>query len=484
MVWTHSQQPIQKRQAPSARPTLESLEDRTLPSGAALFAAAHAHALHSPAAVSVVGAHHSAPHVAPHHQEQVILHTTTQQEQLLASLLRHNHGLLGLSSSHKRAATNGAQASQVLQLNLNPLNVNLLGLQVQTSRITVTVSAQPGQGALLGNLLSDVSHLLNLTGVNSALNNVLGNVVTLLNASSLNVPSLNTAAGPLSGTAAAATTPVLNLFVAPVHLNLLGALVDTSPIHLTLTAHSGPGLLLGNAVADLANLFNLPLPAKLDLTAVNNALQNLLNELNTQLPGIGSAPSPNSGTVHGTQEVLRLTVPPINLNLLGLLLQTSQIRVNADALTGNGLLLGNVLTTLLNTLGATPQNLTTLNNDLNAVLAKVIGVLNASTLTLPANAVNSLSQTLQQLALPNLINSASTASAPILNLAIASADGKSPPVNVNLLGLRITTSDIHAQLLAQKGNGQILGNLLYNVAHLLDPGGTLNVLTILNQLGL
>ena len=43
---------------------------------------------------------------------------------------------------------------------------------------------------------------------------------------------------------------------------------------------------------------------------------------------------------------------------------------------------------------------------------------------------------------------------------------------------------VHAQLIAQTGQGQVLGNLVYNVAHLLDPGGTLNLLTILNQLGL
>ena len=85
---------------------------------------------------------------------------------------------------------------------------------------------------------------------------------------------------------------MLDLFVAPVHLNLLGALVDTSPIHLTITATSGPGLVLGNVVADLANLFNPPLPSKLEPGRRSTpALQNLLNELNTQIPGIGSSPT-------------------------------------------------------------------------------------------------------------------------------------------------------------------------------------------------
>ncbi|MFL5245092.1 MAG: FG-GAP-like repeat-containing protein [Gemmataceae bacterium] len=371
----------------------------------------------------------------------------------------------------------------LITLNLNPLDINLLGLEVQTNQIQVTVSAQPGQGELLGNLLTVAANLVNLPATNNALNNVLGGVVTLLNSASLNVSGVNTTSGPLS-TGPVATTPVLDLFVAPVHLNLLGALVDTSPIHLTITAHSGPGLVLGNVVTDLANLFNPPLPKKLDLNFINARLQSLLNELNAQIPGIGSAPITTPPIASGTQQILALTVPPINLNLLGLVLKTSQIQVNANAQTGNGDLLGNVLTTLLNTLGATPQNLTTLNSNLNALLAKIVGVLNASNLTLATNALAGLSPVLQLLANPNLVNATGTATAPILNLAIASTDGTTPPVDVNLLGLVVTTSNIQAQLIAQTGTGQVLGNLLYNVAHLLDPNGTLNLLTILGQLGL
>jgi hypothetical protein len=378
-----------------------------------------------------------------------------------------------------------SSASPLITLNLPPLDINLLGLEVQTTGpIQVTVSAQPGAGELLGNLLTDVSSLLNIKGVNAALNNVLSSVVTLVNSASLSVTGVNTSSGPLSS-AQAMTTPVLDLFVAPVHLNLLGALVDTSPIHLTITAHSGQGLLLGNVVADLANLFNPPLPSTLNLDDINTRLQNLLSELNTQIPGVGGNPIPVSTTAPaGSEQIVSLAVPPIDLNLLGLVLKTSQIQVNADAITGNGELLGNVLTTLLNTLGATPQNLSALSGNLNALLSKVVGVLNASALTLPSGAVSSLSGLLQQLALPNLVNTTGTASAPILNLAIASTDGTTPPVNVNLLGLQVTTSNIQAQLIAQTGDGQILGNLLYNVANLLNPGGSINLLTILNGLGL
>ena len=71
--------------------------------------------------------------------------------------------------------------------------------------------------------------------------------------------------------------------------------------------------------------------------------------------------------------MLSLTLPPIDLDLLGLILQTSTIHVDATAQSGNGDLLGNLLFDLLNTLHVTQSDLNTINADLNAVLAKLIG---------------------------------------------------------------------------------------------------------------
>ena len=65
---------------------------------------------------------------------------------------------------------------------------------------------------------------------------------------------------------------------------------------------------------------------------------------------------------------------------------------------------------------------------------------------------------------------------------IASQDGSTPPVQADLLGLVVTTSDINAQLLATTGDGQVLGNLLFNVAHLLDQGNTTTLLLLLEEL--
>jgi len=402
-----------------------------------------------------------------------------------AASLLHLFNLLGSGATSASSVGGNANAGaptqpakQLLQVNLKPLNVNLLGLVVQTDPITVTVSTQQGGGQLLGNLLTGITSLLNVSAVNTALNNVLATAVNLADSASLSVNGVKS--GSLSS-AAASSVNVLNLAVAPVHLNLLGLLVDTSTIHVSITANSGDGLVLGNVVSDLANLFNPPLPSKLDLNTINSRLKQLLSQLNAQIPGIAAAPVPT--VTLGAGQVLSLTVAPINLNLLGLVLKTSTITINATDQTGGGLLLGNVLKTIMNTLGATPTQLTQLSNNLNAILAKVVGVLNASHLTLSASALASVPDILQTLMLPTLISS-SKASSPVLDLVIASPNGgTTPPVDVNLLGLDVTTSNITARLSAQTGDGQILGNLVYNIANLLNPNESLTLLSLLGQLG-
>jgi hypothetical protein len=393
---------------------------------------------------------------------------------------------LGAGDLNSTAGSQGGSTSssttptpqQLLQIQLKPLDLNLLGLEVQTDTITVTISAQGGTGKLLGNLLGATTNLLNYPGIEAALNNALGTVVNLVNSVSLGLPTGAVGSGTFD-TSSASTTPVLDAFVAPVHLDLLGLVVDTSPIHLTITAHAGNGLVLGNVVSDLAHLFDNP-PATLTVDDVNNRLAQLLSELNAQIPGITPAPTPPVNLAPG--QFLQLTVAPINLNLLGLLLQTSSITVNGFAQTGNGNLLGNFLSSLLNTIQATPGNLTVLNTNLNALLAKVIGVLNAADLTLPSSVLSALPTVVQTLLSPLLIAPNPGATTQVLNLVVASPDGTTPPVRADLLGLVVTTSDIHAQLLAQTGDGQVLGNLLYNVANLLNPGNTTSLLFLLAEL--
>jgi hypothetical protein len=63
-----------------------------------------------------------------------------------------------------------------LHLDLGPLDLNLLGLRVQLNEVVLDITALPGPGNLLGNLLCAVAGLLD--GVN--LGDVLGRLLQSL----------------------------------------------------------------------------------------------------------------------------------------------------------------------------------------------------------------------------------------------------------------------------------------------------------------
>jgi hypothetical protein len=68
----------------------------------------------------------------------------------------------------------------ILSLNLGPLHLDLLGLVIDLNPVILNITAQPGPGQLLGNLLCAVAHLLDngggLNWVSALLNQLLGNL--------------------------------------------------------------------------------------------------------------------------------------------------------------------------------------------------------------------------------------------------------------------------------------------------------------------
>lgn len=80
-------------------------------------------------------------------------------------------------------------------------------------------------------------------------------------------------------TAASGTCSILDLTLGPINLNLLGLVVQTNAIHLTITAQQGPGNLLGNLLCSVANLLNGGLPTG----SLLNQLVTLLNQILGQL---------------------------------------------------------------------------------------------------------------------------------------------------------------------------------------------------------
>jgi hypothetical protein len=69
-------------------------------------------------------------------------------------------------------------ACGILHLELGPLDLDLLGLVVHLDRVVLDISAEPGSGNLLGNLLCAIANLLN---GGSPLTQILNHLVNLLN---------------------------------------------------------------------------------------------------------------------------------------------------------------------------------------------------------------------------------------------------------------------------------------------------------------
>jgi len=164
------------------------------------------------------------------------------------------------------AAPNAADPTcPILNLQLAPINLNLLGLQVQTSAICLRITAQSGSGNLLGNLLCGLANALNggttlasyLAGLTSTDRGALLGAIAALLTQALQAPTSSLAKPAVSG----AGNRILTLSLGPLHLNLLGLVVDLDncaggPVTVTITAIPGPGNLLGNLLAGLANLLN------------------------------------------------------------------------------------------------------------------------------------------------------------------------------------------------------------------------------------
>jgi len=71
----------------------------------------------------------------------------------------------------------GTSTCEILNLQLGPLDLNLLGLLVHLDQINLQITAEQAPGNLLGNLLCAVAHLLDggspLGGLAALLNRIL-----------------------------------------------------------------------------------------------------------------------------------------------------------------------------------------------------------------------------------------------------------------------------------------------------------------------
>jgi hypothetical protein len=183
------------------------------------------------------------------------------------------------------ASASGAKCN-VLTLSLAPLDLELLGVQVTTSYINLDVTAMKGE--VLGNLFCALARA-KVTFPKAA------SVARALNAHLDHRPlSVFAATESLPAYAAQAqvqTCQVLKLVLGPLHLNLLGLVVDlygqttSSPVIVTINAIPSQGLLGqllcgvagGSGITSLSGLQSLLNSLGLNLSTTQ--LQNLLTQL-------------------------------------------------------------------------------------------------------------------------------------------------------------------------------------------------------------
>jgi hypothetical protein len=141
----------------------------------------------------------------------------------------------------------------ILTLDLQQLDLNLLGLVVHADRVFLTLTADSAGGAL-GSLLCGLSNSGKLTQQASRLNWVVrksGLTVAGTGFSVSVAPAASGVSAHSSGmnarsagvAAPLALCPVLELTLGPLDANLLGLLVHLDQVHLTIIANSDGGIL-------------------------------------------------------------------------------------------------------------------------------------------------------------------------------------------------------------------------------------------------
>lgn len=190
---------------------------------------------------------------------------TPQGGQLVANVLIGSHSVqvpLTLNVAPSAAQQVGIAATcPILDLSLGPINLSLLGLNVDTSPICLVITAQQG-GGLLGDLLCGIANLLQggtsladvLAGLTTDQLNLLNNGMTQLLNQAVFIPLTSSQA------VQSATCEILSLALGPLDLNLLGLRVEldncsNGPVTVDVTATQGGGL-LGDLLCGLTNLLN------------------------------------------------------------------------------------------------------------------------------------------------------------------------------------------------------------------------------------
>jgi len=179
-------------------------------------------------------------------------------------------------------------------------------------------------------------------------------------------------------TPAAGGCPILNLHLNEIAVSLLGLNVNTSEICLAVTAV--PGALLGDLLCNVASqLAGGTSLARVLGSLTSGQLTQLLNALTAILDGAFDAIVANDAALDASCSILSLSVGPVELNLLGLLVELDNchngpVTVDITATPGGGLL-GDLLCSLTDLLNnrAAPNAIQTVLFQISRVIGQLLG---------------------------------------------------------------------------------------------------------------
>jgi hypothetical protein len=127
---------------------------------------------------------------------------------------------------------------RILTLTLDKLQLTLLGLNVNLSKVNLTVTGQ-AHGGVLGSLFCKLAR----SHVASSRASAIRALNAHLHRHALHPMGFTVPLSPKTTTSQVTPCPVLNLVLGPLHLDLLGLVVDLNQVNLTITATPGGGAL-------------------------------------------------------------------------------------------------------------------------------------------------------------------------------------------------------------------------------------------------
>jgi hypothetical protein len=144
-----------------------------------------------------------------------------------------------------------ARSCSVLSLRLDKLALTLLGLDVNLDKVVLTITANASEGAL-GSLFCQLAHTKVKLRTTAAYARKLTHAVRTSGLStSANLLGFSVPVDRQLQSTTATSCPILDLVLGPLHLDLLGLIVDLNQVHLTITANPTGGV-LGSLFCSLA----------------------------------------------------------------------------------------------------------------------------------------------------------------------------------------------------------------------------------------